>query len=347
MTLINNLSFFSNYRCGATAVSLLGVNFSAMMGIVGSIGLTALLLLRLLGLFGRYSIAEFMSLGKWVSRLGCIIKWGPWLFAVLALALVCFNFVNLAWILANPHNWCSRRWTPTATVAVENCRLWYRGQAYCLDAAERETITDATVLKSCNDGEMLLDSGFFSFIPKTDDDSCSFSVSAVCKAFKDVLAGTAVDWGAAALSGCQGPVYNAVPEDYQHSANEHSDLYSVSYSLLQLSTLAALLAAAEGPKALAVESTEDAAAALEDCLSCRAASAGKEELRLARLRGTRVPRGAAVSPTTARVLPFGLKRPKSNWHTGIEAGVANILLEGDAGATHPLFCLWKLVSVSP
>ncbi|KAL8274839.1 hypothetical protein Esti_001245 [Eimeria stiedai] len=196
-----------------------------MMALTGSMGLTALLLLRLLDMFGRFSLSDFMAVGKWMGRLGCLLKWAPWFFAFLLILLCCFNVINFTWILTAPNNWCSRRWTTSGTVAVKNCRLWFRGNAQCLDASEKESVADSTRVKSCNDGEMLLAQRFFAFTPKDDSSSCSFSDILVCRGYKALIKGETVDWSASPLNGCTGIVEGWQPEHFQHSNQDSSDLY--------------------------------------------------------------------------------------------------------------------------
>lgn len=130
--MIVSLSFFRNYRCGKQAISLIGLNFILMMSIMGTTAILCIMMARILDMFGNFTIAEFMSLGKWLSRLGFVSKWGPWLVALLADMWVIVSFINNVWILASPQDWCSRRWSPKAVVAVDNCRMWYNGNAKCM-----------------------------------------------------------------------------------------------------------------------------------------------------------------------------------------------------------------------
>ncbi|CDJ69195.1 hypothetical protein ENH_00064700 [Eimeria necatrix] len=126
--LIRSRSFFRNYRCGPRAVGLLSVNFTLTICLTAAAGLFAVLMARILAMFGRFSVAEFAGLGPWYGRLGFLSKWGPWAVALIADSLLLLSLVNSVWIFAAPHDWCSRRWNHAAVVAVDNCRIWYGRQ---------------------------------------------------------------------------------------------------------------------------------------------------------------------------------------------------------------------------
>ncbi|EPR61573.1 putative membrane protein [Toxoplasma gondii TgCatPRC2] len=229
LSLISSRSFFINYRCGRQAISLINTNFVAMMGVTGIMGLCALMMARLTNMFSNYSLSDFMSIGKWADRLGCLVKWVPWLVAVCGVGWFVINIVNITWIFADPKSWCSRRWSEKGIVAVVNCRLWYRADVPCLSTQEAANMENKVA--SCNDGDYLQASHFFMFTPKTvDGRGCSFKTIEVCRAFKQRFSsfgnGQAVDWTTNALSPCLGQEgENALADDFLVSSDESSDLY--------------------------------------------------------------------------------------------------------------------------
>lgn len=141
LSIISGRDFFINYRCGKQAISLINTNFVAMMGVTGIMGLCALMMSRLTNMFSNYSLSDFMSIGKWADRLGCLVKWLPWLVAVSAIGWITINFVNITWILADPKSWCARRWSERGIAAVVNCRRWFRGKVPCMENGKRVSST--------------------------------------------------------------------------------------------------------------------------------------------------------------------------------------------------------------
>lgn len=138
--LITSRDFFKNYRCGETAMRLITINFLALMTVTGAAGVSAVLMSRVLLLFNQFAISEFMGLGKWISRLGCIVKWLPMFIILCFMAWFSLGFVSSMWIWLSPEGWCSRRWGYGGIAAVTNCRIWYRGEGKCIDTREHTHI---------------------------------------------------------------------------------------------------------------------------------------------------------------------------------------------------------------
>lgn len=132
--LITSRDFFKNYRCGEKAIRLITINFLALMAVTGAAGISAVLMSRVLLLFNKFPISEFMGLGKWISRLGCIVKWLPMFMFLCFFAWFTLIMMSTTWIFVFPDGWCSRRWSYAGIAAVTNCRTWYRGQGKCIDA---------------------------------------------------------------------------------------------------------------------------------------------------------------------------------------------------------------------
>ncbi|PHJ25707.1 membrane protein [Cystoisospora suis] len=130
--LTSNASFFTNYRCGAVAKSLIRANFVAVMVTAGVMGLAALLTSRIIALFISHTLGELKPTGHWMDRIGFVVKWVPWFISLCLLVLICICTINLAWILLDAKSWCSRRWSARGLQAVRNCRAWFGGTAVCL-----------------------------------------------------------------------------------------------------------------------------------------------------------------------------------------------------------------------
>ncbi|KAL8270703.1 hypothetical protein Esti_005359 [Eimeria stiedai] len=230
--LITSRDFFKNYRCGETAIRFITMNFLALMAFTGSAGVAAVMMSRVLLLFNRFPISEFMALGKWISRLGCIVKWLPAFTVLCFLGWLILGLVSTLWIFCSPEGWCSRRWSYAGIAAVTNCRLWYRGEGKCIDTQEKERI-DSTMVSVCNDGLELSDGNFFWFTPKDESASCSLSDITVCKAYKVLFStlgessgSSSVDWTSESLSGCRGPEASGEPpEAFMVATGDTSDLY--------------------------------------------------------------------------------------------------------------------------
>ncbi|OEH77459.1 hypothetical protein cyc_02185 [Cyclospora cayetanensis] len=200
------------------------------MAVTGAAGIAGVLMSRVLLLFNNFPISEFMGLGKWTSRLGCIVKWLPMLITFCFFGWFVLNLVSTTWIFLLPEGWCSRRWNYAGIAAVANCRIWYRGDAKCIDAQEKELI-DSDMVSVCNDGEELSNLSFFWFTPKSEDLSCSIGEVSICKAYKILFSSFAksnsavVDWSSPELSGCSGAeAANEPPETFM-TPGDTSDLY--------------------------------------------------------------------------------------------------------------------------
>ncbi|PFH32807.1 putative membrane protein [Besnoitia besnoiti] len=197
------------------------------MGVTGIMGLCALMMARLTNMFSNYSLSDFMSIGKWADRLGCLVKWLPWLVAVCAIGWIVINAVNISWILIDPKSWCARRWADKGIAAVVNCRTWYRGDAPCIEPQEKTNM--ANKVASCNDGDFLEANHFFLFTPK-DGEKCSFKTIEICRAFKQKYTsfgnGGDINWGKEPLDKCLGTEAETLGADnFLVTTDENSDLY--------------------------------------------------------------------------------------------------------------------------
>ncbi|CDI81197.1 hypothetical protein, conserved [Eimeria acervulina] len=292
--LIKSLSFFKNYRCGERAISLIGINFIIMICIMSTTGILCIMMARILDMFGNFSIAEFMSLGKWISRLGFMSKWGPWIVAILADCWLIVSFINTVWILAAPNDWCSRRWNAQAIVAVENCRLWYKGNVKCLSTEQNLQNSESGLVTTCNDGNELLAQKFLSFTPKEGSEDCSFQDLSVCRAYANLREGKSLDWNESPLNKCLGDAAVS-PDSFHDSLSESSDLYRYLMIYVQGWTITLIgvvcffiytklsgleFRASHTPGELAtaavVAFAAGAAAAVADCVKINALSRGRE-----------------------------------------------------------------------
>ncbi|KAF8819209.1 hypothetical protein IE077_001421, partial [Cardiosporidium cionae] len=200
---------------------------------LGIVVLMALLMSRLTHMFSNYTLSDFMSSGKWADRMGCLVKWIPWLIAVTAIAWGLLNVINVAWVFLLPDSWCRQRWTPQGEVAVRNCRYWNRRSGGCASVAlpDGETEQDsAKNLYRCNGGQYLNDFNFLKFIPKVKSGSqmsmdCSFSKASVCAAYNQLTMN--LDEGIfntiSDLQDCLGNDNKPLEELIE--SDNHSDLY--------------------------------------------------------------------------------------------------------------------------
>ncbi|KAF8822683.1 hypothetical protein IE077_003152 [Cardiosporidium cionae] len=195
--------------------------------------LMALLMSRLTHMFSNYTLSDFMSSGKWADRMGCLVKWIPWLMAVTTISWGLMNVINVAWVFLLPDSWCKQRWTQQAEVAVRNCRYWNRRSGGCASVAipEDDTQQDSTQnLFRCNGGQYLNDFKFLKFIPKVESGSsvssdCSFSKPSICAAYSQLMKNLEEDVfeTVSDLQACLGN--NVKPLEELIEIDNHSDLY--------------------------------------------------------------------------------------------------------------------------
>ncbi|EPR60444.1 putative membrane protein [Toxoplasma gondii TgCatPRC2] len=243
--LTSDASFFINYRCGAVAKNLIRTNFVAVMVTAGIMGLSALLMSRVTGLFSAHALGDFKPMGHWTDRVGFIVKWLPWFISLCFFVLIGISIVNIVWIFATPTAWCSRRWSNLGLQAVRNCRAWYGGTAACLTIAETEQLSGSS--QNCNDGDFLQSTFFLYFIPLDDPSACSFSIPEICLLFKNSYSSLAIesnpDWESTEASRCEGLAARGVSAD-DFIVNSSSDLYRylMIYTGSWCMTICALLA---------------------------------------------------------------------------------------------------------
>ncbi|GAW80237.1 hypothetical protein, conserved [Plasmodium gonderi] len=232
--LIKSFNFFINYYCEYEHINFILTDLLIFIILTSFISIFAFFLSRICSILSNFTINDFMSLGKWIERIGCTVKWFPWALAILIIFWFIINIFNLITLYITPNLWCKSRLNNVATHIVNNCRLFEGRKAACtIDMADLGSSSSTTsYIRKCNDLDFLKNHNYFTFIPDLTDKNylqCTFNNINICTLYKSLRnSQQALDKAKGLkLDGClQNPPSEI--EDFYDNNIQTSDLYKYS-----------------------------------------------------------------------------------------------------------------------
>ncbi|SBT33458.1 conserved Plasmodium protein, unknown function [Plasmodium ovale wallikeri] len=231
--LIKSFNFFVNYSCEYEHINFILTDLLIFIILTSFISIFAFFLSRICSILSNFTINDFMSLGKWIERIGCTVKWFPWALAILLIFWFIINTFNLITLYASPNLWCKTRLNNVATFVVNNCRLFEGRTAACTsDMIEPSGSKSISYIRKCNDLDYLKNHNYFTFIPDLDDKNyiqCTFNNINICTLYKSLRNSQLMLERAKSLK-LQGCVKNPPSEieDFYDRDIQNSDLYKYS-----------------------------------------------------------------------------------------------------------------------
>ncbi|KAI4839408.1 hypothetical protein MKS88_001958 [Plasmodium brasilianum] len=231
--LIKSFNFFINYSCEYEHINFILTDLLIFLILTSFITIFAFFLSRICSLLSNFTINDFMSLGKWTERIGCTVKWFPWLLAILLILWFILNVFNLITIYVTPNWWCKRRLNDLATHVVNNCRMFEGRTAACTnDMQELSGSTNISNIRKCNDLDYLKNHNYFTFIPDLDNKNymqCTFNNINICTLYRNLRNNKQIMEKAESfkIEGCLQNPPSEIQEFYVNNI-EISDLYKYS-----------------------------------------------------------------------------------------------------------------------
>ncbi|KJP88631.1 hypothetical protein AK88_01711 [Plasmodium fragile] len=232
--LIKSFSFFVNYSCEYEHINFILTDLLIFLILISFISIFAFFLSRICSILSNFTINDFMSLGKWIERIGCTVKWFPWALAILIIFWFAINIFNLVTLYFTPNLWCKRRLNNLAIHVVNNCRLFEGRTAACtVDMIDTSSNGNTTsYIRKCNDLDFLKNHNYFALVPDLADKNyvkCTFNNINICTLYKNLRNNEQILQKAKELKleGClQNPPSEV--EDFYDNNIQTSDLYKYS-----------------------------------------------------------------------------------------------------------------------
>ncbi|SOV76328.1 conserved Plasmodium membrane protein, unknown function [Plasmodium sp. gorilla clade G3] len=189
--LLKTFNFFINYYCEYEYINFILTDLLIYLTLISLICVFSFLLSRICSILSNFTINDFMSLGKWIERIGCTVKWFPWLLALLIIFWFIINVFNIITIYATPNLWCRNRLNLEGSFVANNCRLFEGRVAACTsDMVERKTSDSLNYVRKCNDLKFLKNHYYFTFVPDLKNKNyaqCTFNNINICILYKSLI----------------------------------------------------------------------------------------------------------------------------------------------------------------
>lgn len=202
--LIKSFNFFVNYECTNVQINFMLIDLLVFLTISSLIGILSLVLSRICAILSNYTINDFMSLGRWIKRIGCAVKWFPWVLAILFVLWAIINVFNLITLYFFPELWCKARLNDEAAFVVNNCRIFEGRRTTCTQGLDEERVSQfGKAIRKCNSLAFLRERGYFEFTPDFTSKkakTCNFKNDIICTAFRNRSKG--IEPGLKASYGC-------------------------------------------------------------------------------------------------------------------------------------------------
>ncbi|CXI32851.1 conserved Plasmodium protein, unknown function [Plasmodium berghei] len=230
--LIKSFDFFINYSCELEHINFVLNGLLIFLILLSFISIFAFFLSRISSIFSNFTINDFMSLGKWMERIGCTVKWFPWALAVFIVFWFSINIFNLITLYATPNLWCKPRINTVATYIVNNCRLYESKTATCSNDDDVSSSKSLNLIKKCNSLDYLKNNNYFAFVPDLNDKNyaqCTFNNINICTLYKSLRNNQQLleKYKDLKLSGCLNNTTMEIEDFYDKNIHK-SDLYKYS-----------------------------------------------------------------------------------------------------------------------